>query len=132
MVEQQQGQQVSAMSAVAAERMGGKGGGAKGKEKEINEGGEGEGGPRAFDIWIERSSTNFHARQQRQAYSGPFVLDRGTAMYEDLKRRVPVPALADLRVDRGAVPLRLRRKDGEERWRRGQSLWEMWKRKQEG
>ena len=93
-------------------------------------------GGHVFDIWIERSSTSFHARQLRQADSGPYTLDRSTAMFEDLKRRVPIPALGDLRFDKGAVPLRLRRKEGgegmaQERWNKGHSLWDMWRQKRE-
>ena len=91
--------------------------------------------PAVFKIWVERSGPGFHARQMRHPYAGPFAYDRGSAMVEDLRRRVPIPALADCRLDKGPVPLRVRRKaeeeatgPGGERWAKGASLWEMWTR----
>ena len=87
---------------------------------------------RFFSITVDRAGTNFHAYYERQPYSGPFELDRDSAMYADLESRVPVQAMADCQFDKPEVLLRLKMKRLEtEQWeKRGasrQNLWEIWK-----
>lgn len=84
--------------------------------------------PREFHLVIERSALNHHAYIQRQHYYAGFQLDLRDAMGDDLVGRVPVIGMADCRLEKQEVQLRIRKNRRQEEdqrdWVSLGSLWE--------
>ena len=66
--------------------------------------------PREFHLTIERSFLNHHAYIRRQHYYAGFEMDVKSLMGDDLMTRVPVPGMADCRLEMPEPPLRVRMK----------------------
>ena len=84
---------------------------------------------REFQLTISRSHLNHQAYIERQAYYGSFNPDTRSIMAEDLESRVPLKGLADCKLGKEEVPLRIRQKrkekDAEREWVGLKGLWEM-------
>lgn len=90
---------------------------------------------REFQLTISRSHLNHQAYIERQAYYGPFNPDLRSIMAEDLESRVPLWGLADCKLGKEEVPLRIRQKRKEEVAERGwvglKELWEIGRREKQ-
>ncbi|MCJ1301284.1 hypothetical protein MMC08_004083 [Hypocenomyce scalaris] len=84
---------------------------------------------REFQLTISRSHLNHQAYIERQAYYGPFNPDSRSIMAEDLEHRVPLKGLADCKMGKEEIPLRIRQKrkerEAEREWVGLKGLWEM-------
>lgn len=90
---------------------------------------------REFQLTISRSHLNHQAYIERQAYYGPFNPNTRSIMAEDLESRVPLKGLADCKLGKEEVPLRIRQKrkekDAEREWVGLKGLWAMGQREKE-
>ena len=90
---------------------------------------------REFQLTISRSHLNHQAYIERQAYYGPFIPDMRSIMAEDLESRVPLKGMADCKLGKEEVPLRIRQRrkerDAERAWVGLKGLWEMGQREKE-
>lgn len=90
---------------------------------------------REFQLTISRSYLNHQAYIERQAYYGSFTPDMRSIMAEDLESRVPLKGLADCRLGKEEVPLRIRQKrkekDAERGWMGLKELWEIGRREKQ-
>lgn len=88
-----------------------------------------------FQLTISRSHLNHQAYIERQAYYGSFTPDTRTIMAEDLESRVPLKGLADCKLGKEEVPLRIRQKrtekNAEREWVGLKGLWEMGQREKQ-
>lgn len=90
---------------------------------------------REFQLTISRSHLNHQAYIERQAYYGSFNPDMRSIMAEDLESRVPLKGLADCKLGKEEVPLRIRQrrkeKDAERGWVGLKELWEIGRREKQ-
>ncbi|KAA6415538.1 MAG: hypothetical protein FRX48_00254 [Lasallia pustulata] len=90
---------------------------------------------REFQLTISRSHLNHQAYIERQAYYGPFIPDMRSIMAEDLESRVPLKGMADCKLGKEEVPLRIRQRrkerDAERAWVGLKGLWEMGQREKQ-
>lgn len=90
---------------------------------------------REFQLTISRSHLNHQAYIERQAYYGSFEPDMRSIMAEDLESRVPLKGLADCKLGKEEVPLRIRQKRKEKVAERGwvglKGLWEIGRREEQ-